>query len=336
MSLTATVNSPATATGRRSGRIDALDWTKGALIICMVIYHAINYSAFRSIAFQFLAFLPPSFILITGFLVGQVYAVKYDLGTWKPYARLATRGFKLLAIFTILNFVHCVSIGGVGEFVSRARSIYLSGNGRAGIFEVLLPISYFLLLAPVLLRFRSMASGAIAVLALCVFLLCQGLEMNGKSIRNLDLLSIGIIGMALGLIPIQKIDRLAEKWLFILLLLVAYFAVSHVFDGSYFGQTLIGAIAVLILYGCALHLNLFRWQGRQMVLFGKYSLVGYIVQIAILQGIVKIFGGQPTYAAGVIALILATTVLTFLIIRVVHASRQRSRFIDIAYKTVIA
>src|ERR1039458_3410046 len=62
-----------------STRIAALDWTKGALILFMVAYHAINYSAFRPLAFRYLAFLPPSFILITGFLVGQVYAAKYDL-----------------------------------------------------------------------------------------------------------------------------------------------------------------------------------------------------------------------------------------------------------------
>src|SRR4051812_8209465 len=79
----------------QTSRIAALDWTKGALVIFMVVYHAINYSSFRPLAFQYLAFLPPSFILIAGFVVGQIYTSKYDLNRWSPYGRLLLRGFKL-------------------------------------------------------------------------------------------------------------------------------------------------------------------------------------------------------------------------------------------------
>src|SRR6267378_5642012 len=130
-------------TSRPASRIDALDWTKGSLVVLMVIYHAINYSPFRPLAFRFLGFLPPSFILITGFLVGQVYATKYDLTTWRPYLRLAIRGGKLLLLFMGLNLANCVLLehniyDGMQEFADRSQTIFLSGNGRAGIFEVLL------------------------------------------------------------------------------------------------------------------------------------------------------------------------------------------------------
>ncbi len=128
----------------------------------------------RPLAYRFLAFLPPSFILITGFLVGQVYATKYDLGTWKPYMRLVVRGLKLLAIFTALNVAHCViaergALEGMWEFAGPIERD-LSVGETAGRFEVLLPISYFLLLAPVLLWFRSRATGGIAACAVIVFL----------------------------------------------------------------------------------------------------------------------------------------------------------------------
>ena len=56
-----------------SGRLAAIDLTKGVLVVCMVIYHSLNYSAHRELAFKYLAFLPPSFILITGFLLSHVY-----------------------------------------------------------------------------------------------------------------------------------------------------------------------------------------------------------------------------------------------------------------------
>src|SRR5581483_6481535 len=251
---------PSPVVARSSTRIEALDWTKGALIVCMVIYHAINYSAFRPLAFRFLAFLPPSFIFITGFLVGQVYAAKYDLGTWKPYARLAIRGIKLLLLFTFLNFARCVLlehslVGGVDNFSARLNSIYLSGNGRAGIFEVLLPIAYFLLLAPALLWFRSRIRGSTILCATAVFCLCQALEMNGQPLKNVDLLSVGVIGMAFGLVRIQTIDSLATKWFLVLFFYLLYRLCSYFYGETYPVQTFAAAVSVLLLYCCALHMD---------------------------------------------------------------------------------
>ena len=152
--------SGAAVAGRPAERIDPLDWTKGALVLFMVVYHSINYSVFRSMAFQFLPFLPPSFVMIAGIVVGSVYAARYDLDSWKPYARLMLRGIKLFLLFAVLNVGFCILLersfaGGLSEFSSRAGMVFLSGNGRDGIFEVLLPIAYFLLLAPVLLSASS-------------------------------------------------------------------------------------------------------------------------------------------------------------------------------------
>jgi hypothetical protein len=325
----------------RSLRIDALDWTKGALIICMVVYHAINYSAFRAMAFRFLGFLPPSFILISGFLVGQVYAGKYDLGTWKPYARLAIRGMKVIAIFTALNVIHCVALernlyDGLLEFTGRAGGIFLSGNGRGAVFEILLPIGYFLLLAPVLLWLRSRYSGAVAICALALFLLCFGLERAGQSSKNLDLFSAGLVGMTIGLIPMEKIDRFARKWIPVLLLYVLYRLCTYSFGETYSVQMLGATITLLLLYCFALRLGATAWSSRQMVTLGKYSLFGYLAQIAALQAVVRVSGGRPGHWIGVFAVAAVTTVLLFFIVLAIHKLRQRSRFIDVTYGTVFA
>src|SRR3954471_1262204 len=104
-SLSASIDATTPAVRPRSTRITALDWTKGALIVCMVVYHAINYSAFRPLAFRYLAFLPPSFIFVAGFLVGQTYASKYDLSRTAPYRRLIVRGLKILILFTVFNLL---------------------------------------------------------------------------------------------------------------------------------------------------------------------------------------------------------------------------------------
>jgi hypothetical protein len=340
LATTTTVEQPV-ATAAPSTRLDALDWTKGSLVVFMVVYHAINYSAFRPYAFRFLAFLPPSFILIAGFLVGQVYAAKYNLKSWKPYKRVATRGIKLLAVFVALNVAHCVALehslyGGISEFARRSSAIFLSGNGRDGVYEVLLPIAYFLLLAPGLLWLRTRASSSVGICAAAVFLLCLALERNGTPYKNLDLLSAGIIGMALGMVPMERIERLSARWILVVVLYLLYRLCSFSMGDPYPVQTFGAVVTVLLLYCCADHMNLGEWFGPQVILLGRYTLLGYLVQIAILQAAVKIFGGRPAQVAGVVAFGVATVVLTYFIVWAVHGLRQVSHVVDAAYKTVFA
>ena len=338
--LTVNVQQPVTKS-RPASRIEALDWTKGALVLCMVVYHAINYSAFRPMAFRFLGFLPSSFILIAGFLVGQVYAAKYDLKTWKPYLRLGVRGFKLLVLFLVLNVTYCIILErnflyGILEFADRSNAIFLSGNGREGIFEVLLPIAYFLLLAPALLWLRSRVSGAIVFCAAGIFLMCVALEMNGLFYKNLSLLSAGFLGMACGLIPMASIDRFACRWLPVLGVYTFYRVCSYFVGEIYIVQMLGALISLMLLYACALRLDCASTFGRQMVLFGRYTLLGYLIQIPLIQIIVSIFGGKPDHWIGVSVVTVVAAVLLFFIILAVHKLRLRSRFIDLSYKSIFA
>ena len=342
---TASTQRPAPASAvlpAASTRIDALDWTKGALILFMVAYHAINYSTFRPLAFRYLAFLPPSFILITGFLVGQVYAARYDLRTWKPYVRLAIRGFKLLLIFLVLNITHCILLergvaDGLLEFGDRSAAIFVSGNGREGIFEVLLPISYFLMLAPLLLWLRSRDPRFVALFGAGVFLICLLLELNGKSSNNLGLLSAGTLGMTLGLISLDSLDAFARGGLILALFLyLAYRLCSFLWGETYPVQMFGATASVLVLYCYAVRLDTEAWPGRQLVLLGQYSLLGYLAQIALLQAVIKIAGGKPQHSSGVIIMALATAVFLFILIKALHVVRRRSRISDLAYKAVFA
>jgi hypothetical protein len=333
--------SPSSAPTGSTARIDPLDWTKGALVMFMVVYHSINYSAFRPQAFQFLPFLPPSFVMIAGFVVGAVYAARYDLKTWKPYARLMIRGFKLFLLFVVLNAGYCILlernlVDGFFEFVDRSGTIFLSGNGRAGIFEVLLPIAYFLLLVPGLLWLRLRAKGAIPFCAIALFALNIALEKMGMSSQNLTLLSAGILGMALGLVPIGAIDRFARKWMLVLLLYLLYRLCSWFFGEIYSVEMFGAAASVLLLYTCALHLDLSAWTGRQLVFLGRYSLLGYLTQIALIRAIVNVTGGKPEHWAGVMATGVLTTALLLLVVHLVDSLRRRSWPMDAVYKGVFA
>lgn len=324
-----------------SSRIAALDWVKGALVVFMVVYHALGYSAFRPMSFQYLSFLPPSFILIAGFLVGQVYASKYDLKSWQPYLRLAFRGFKLLALFTVLNVVNCILIEksfyfGFWLFADRGYDIFVSGNGRVGVFEVLLPIAYFLLLAPVLLWLRGQIAFIIPVLAGAVLLFCIFLERRGTGLDNLSLLSSGFIGMAFGLVSMEKINRFAANWIPVLLAYLAYRLVSHFYGETYAVQILAAIVSLLLLYCCGAHLNVGTWTWRQMVLLGNNSLFGYLAQIVLLRLIVTAFGGLPQQWSVVVAVTLLTTLFLFLIILAVAKLREKSKCVDVTYKTIFA
>jgi peptidoglycan/LPS O-acetylase OafA/YrhL len=96
------------------------------------------------------------------------------------------------------------------------------------------------------------------------------------------------------------------------------------------------AASVLILYTFALHLDMSAWAGRQMVLLGRYSLPGYLVQIALIRAIVKIAGRKPEHWAGVIAVGVLTIVLLFFIVNKINSLRQCNRPVDIIYKGVFA
>jgi hypothetical protein len=322
-------------------RIGSIDWVKGALVVFMVVYHAMNYSAFRPLAFKFLAFLPPSFILIAGYLVGQVYITKYDLSSLKPYVRLALRGTKLLLIFTLLNLGYRLLsapslFDGWDEFCTRAGITFISGNSRASIFEVLLPIAYFLLLAPMLLWFRFRVRSFISVTAVCCFVGCVLLQARGSEYKNLELLSAGIIGMALGAIPIQSVDRVARNWLVVLAVYLGYRMLSYAFGDTYALQMIAAAVTVLLLYSIALHLGDDPWISQQLILLGRYSLLAYLVQIGLLQVMVRIMHKKAGHSWEVVGLVIATVLSTYAVVLFVHKLRKLSLMAGVAYNVVFA
>ena len=333
--------SPGATPSGAAARIDPLDWTKGALVVCMVVYHAVNYSAFRPLAFRYMPFLPPSFVLIAGFVVGAVYTARYDLRTWSPYARLLVRGGKLFLLFALLNLGSCIAlerslVDGSFEFVDRSAMIFLSGNGREGIFEVLLPIAYFLLLVPALLWLRTRAAAAIPICALAIFGLCFVMERFGWSSKNLMMLSAGILGLALGSIPLEAVNRFAGKWLWVLLVYLLYLLGSWFLGDTYPVQMFSAVASVLLLYACALRLDMSAWAGRQLVLFGQYSLLAYLAQIALIRAIVPLVGGKPQHWAGVIVVGTSTAIILFCLIHLVNSLRRRNRPMNILYQSIFA
>src|SRR5262245_56150706 len=97
---------PSPAPARKHAGIDAIDFTKGMLVLIMVLYHWLNYFVSTGGEFyRYLRFLTPSFIFITGFVIANVYVVGYGIGDPRVPRRLIQRGFKLLVLFVAINLI---------------------------------------------------------------------------------------------------------------------------------------------------------------------------------------------------------------------------------------
>jgi peptidoglycan/LPS O-acetylase OafA/YrhL len=324
-------------------RIEALDMTKGVLVVCMVIYHSFNYSRDYSLGFKLLPFLPPSFILITGFLLGRIY-LSGSRKTPSPLLRPCLRGFRLVAIFTLLNVVAqiagrqhpVVQTQGLGYFFDHWFEVYVTGEGRLAAFEVLLPISYLLILAPLLCFMDRLNRYLLPALALSLVVISTISEQQGELYANLHLLTAGIIGMILGRVDIQvffKLGRLSLAWI------AAY--------GLYLAAAFqIGQIAIMQLIGACLALmvlfSLCIWLGKQgfiqrlLVALGRYSLVGYILQIALLQILVRLLGRLTQYSAAFFTEMFAVLLILVIAVCLLDWVRKASRNIDLLYRAIFA
>src|SRR5215475_549582 len=104
--MTTAVQTPAIPTvvvrSVRSSRNAALDYTKGALVLIMVLYHWLNYFyVTQADIFRYLRFLKTLFIFIAGFLISNIYLSKYGVFDPQLPPRLIERGLKIIAVFAV-------------------------------------------------------------------------------------------------------------------------------------------------------------------------------------------------------------------------------------------
>src|SRR5437764_5088642 len=157
------------------GRIAAIDFTKGVLVLLMVLYHTLNYLEYGSIPHEYMAFLPPSFILLAGLLAAEVNAGRKL--TSDRRSRLFVRALKILLVFTGLNVAARVVWSSTDygmelalrEFFRGWRDVYLTGNNQRVAFDVLVPIAYTLALAALALPVHSPKSHFMAAVTLLTF-----------------------------------------------------------------------------------------------------------------------------------------------------------------------
>lgn len=328
-----------------ASRVAALDVTKGALVICMVLYHSLNYSSDYALAFKYLAFLPPSFILITGFLISGVYLSRTNVQLLPLFQRLFIRGAKLLILFTVLNLVAQSvrrqnllgqPINGLDQFMSNLFEIYILGDGRLAAFEVLVPIAYLLMLSPPLVVIERFNRFVVPAATIVVVGLLVWVERLGETFHNANLLSAGLVGIALGRLSFERLNRLASFWPVGILAYGLYFVTGILHGQTYLVQLLGAVIALAMFYLLAVRFGNNGWLQCRFEILGRYSLLAYIAQIGFLQVLARLAGRPDPTSFRFLALFLTAMVLTALVTEFAEYVRKKSPPLDSAYRFVFA
>jgi peptidoglycan/LPS O-acetylase OafA/YrhL len=341
---------PATACSPKSQRIPALDFTRGALVLIMVLYHWINYFIGNQWGYyKYLRFLTPSFIFITGFMISNVYLSKYAVADARLPKRLLTRGLKLMAVFLVLNLsrIFVVPLLGTRAFarnmldLGNLFTVFVSGNlpvtgEKLVSFSILVPISYLLvfsgaLIIPFRLHRYTFHVACAALLSSIVML-----RVIGAGSYNLEFITIGMLGVITGFIPIKAINDFARRPYALAVAYVCYTIAITMWDVPFL-LLIVGvflSLAVIYLVGASASES--GTTRSEIILLGRYSLFGYISQIAILQILGVAFHHVNLGVAGVGMSFIAAFALTILSVEVMDRARARTASIDRLYKTVFA
>jgi len=323
----------------KTGRDSAVDFTKGTLVLCMVIYHSVNYMLGIHVDLKYLSFLPPSFILITGFLIGKVYLAKYRVAGFTVQRRLVVRGVKLLLIFTALNALAAFLIGknyngrdlALDDFLDNVGAIYLTGNGRWAVFEILVPISYLLVLSALLVTVCQVGRWFLPALCVGVFILIVSLGRLGLTFETLNLVAVGLLGILFGCIPDRHLESSARFLLLVMVGYIAYLWALTKWHQVYWLQVCGVCLSVALIY----MIGQKAWKNvvsRQVMWLGQYSLFAYILQIAMLQALIRIWRRIGLERGGFVLSIVVTSAVILLAVQLLRFLRARSRAADLCYR----
>jgi len=330
----------------RPARDAALDFTKGALVLFMVLYHWLNYFvSTQGHYYNYLRFLTPSFIFITGFMISQIHLQKYGASGWQLSKRLIVRGLKLLGVFIGLNIFIGAALGGpqfrhslTASLLSALISgrITVSAGQKSSAFDVLVPIAYLLILSALLTiairRFKHIFQFALALFVVGIVVL----DHYGISSLYLDLLMMGLLGVVFGFARRDQIAAVAGHPYVLIALYCIFLTIITFWDVTLPLQVLSVVLTTPLLYIAGSAESAPGLVRRRTIMLGKYSLLGYIVQIAVLRAL-KGIAAPSEHGVGVSIVCLSLGILaTVATAELTDSARRRSRMAKKLYELVFA
>jgi peptidoglycan/LPS O-acetylase OafA/YrhL len=321
-------------------RNEVIDFVKGALVLFMVVYHWANY--FVDISwdvYRYLRFLTPSFTLITGFMISYTYLSRYAADDARLRGRLFRRGGKILLLFTALNAAGDImlpgALAGGRSMLQNLSAIYLVGNGSAA-FDVLVPIAYFLLLAPLVLLVAARVRVGLQTVGIVAVLATVAAWASGVRSPNLELVAVALLGMGAGVMPFDRLERLAGRHGLLLAAYLCYLAAITWLNIPFPLQVVGVCLTVLLLYAAGRAVGTSNWLSHRVVELGEYSLYAYIVHIVVLQLLRR--GLRPFALTGIELLIPfgLALVVTVLLVQAAIVARAKLGPADRLYRVVFA
>lgn len=327
-----------------AGRIAAFDFVKGALVLLMVLYHWLNYYIGTHWGgYRYIRFLTPSFIFISGFLVSYVSLGAYAVDHARFRRRLFSRGAKLLIMFVALNVLAGVTIGerldlrdsDPSTVLATIYAVFFSGDGRAA-FDILVSIAYFLMLVPVVVAVARRLQLPLVAIACAVLagVVIWGFVAHANP--HVEMLAIGLLGLAAGERKASVFDAGRHRPMILMLAYLLYlWAVTR--WNVIFPLQVVGVfLSLLTIYSAGDAWGTHRRIPHEIVLLGQYSLLSYVVQIAVLRFLRVALRPFDAAGAAVALPLIVTVVATLAIIETADRLRRRSRAFDRLYRTAFA
>lgn len=317
----------------------ALDFTKGMLVLLMVLYHWLNYFVSGDSFYRYIRFITPSFVFLAGFLVTSLLVVRAGPKAEDKSVRLFTRGVKLLVLFTVLNLgvawltpSKLPGRSGPAGFIEAFPAPYLTGHNTS--FFILVPIGYTLILAAVLQRVREPRVRLFAPAVLVVTVVC--LVLAGVRFATLELIGAGLLGLTVGSAIAGRMHHLRRFWPWLVLIHALHLPALTVWGVPYWLQLVSVCLNLSLLYFLGNWLRPEGITGRLMLLLGQYTLLGYVGQIAVLQLLfvasraVDFGSAEPPIALAMTLLLTAGGIVA------TDFLRCKSRIIDSVYRFAFA
>lgn len=319
-----------------------LDFVKGFLVICMVMYHTITY--FTNAGYdgtKYIRFVTGSFIFISGYIVAVYYQKKFEINKKKICERLEVRGLKLLSLFTFINIAinvlgiqsHKLIFYNIESYLTSLYSVYIEGNSIYAVFQIIVPISYLLLLSPILLIFQKWRKTIIIVISI---LLTVHVALGIASF-NLYGLLIGLAGFSVGLTRINHVKYGIKFKSIIIIVFCITVLMFKYFDRNIISYAIGIMIILKLVYDFSKTQDLSRHFNKLIVLLGQYSLVAYFTQILFLQCIYQTFITRRfNFGYEAITIFIITNFFLILLCLLLDLLRRNFRLLDKSYKLIFS
>jgi hypothetical protein len=209
-------------------------------------------------------------------------------------------------------------------------------GGKLVSFSILVPISYLLMFSGALMLPYRRYKYTFHVVCLVLFLSILVLELTGVQCSNLESITIGMLGVLTGFKPIEAIDRFVRHPYALAFAYLCYTIAIAIWNVPFPLLILGVALSLMVIYLVGANGSEFGAIRSEVILLGKYSLFGYVSQIAILQILIVGFRHISLGLPALVISFFAAFALTVVSVEVADRARARSSSVDRLYKAVFA